>query len=235
MHLYADRVTTTPRPTRLIYVDDSGAEVTGFATFSWIEVPLDEWGAALEEVLEWRSDLTRVHQIPKHFELHATKFANGRGAPSLDPTWNVRKAHRSAVLDEAFARFATWSWLRAGTVYSESALRRVAFAKERARVYAELIGHLDDRLAAAREWGLLVMDGDGTDTSYITAHRELPIRTRSLIEDPAFQHSSRSQWVQIADVIAYAAYQKLVAIPEKQFAWGWYDSLGDRAEAAREV
>ncbi|MGP9613777.1 DUF3800 domain-containing protein [Brachybacterium sp. AOP42-B2-9] len=54
--------------------------------------------------------------------------------------------------------------------------------------------------------GLLVMDGDGTDTSYIAAHHELPIATRSLLEDPGSQHSSRSQWVQIADLIAYAAY-----------------------------
>lgn len=79
------------------------------------------------------------------------------------------------------------------------------------------------------------MDGDGTDTSYISAHRELPIATRSLIEDPAFQHSSRSQWVQIADLIAYASYQSLIRIEEKKFAWEWYSSLDARGGELTEV
>lgn len=223
------------RPARLIYVDDSGAERSGFATFSWIEVSLDDWSTGLAQVLRWRSHLTKTHGIPKNYELHAVNFANGRGNPSVNDAWNRRKAHRSAVLDEAFDRFASWTWLRAGTVYSSTQLRREDFAGERARVYGELVQLLDRRLEEAGEWGFLVMDGDGTDSSYITAHRQLPIASRSLIEDPAFQHSYRSQWVQLADLTAYAAYQSLVRVPEKRFAWEWYGALGDRGDEPVEV
>lgn len=224
------------RSTRLFYVDDSGAERTGYATYSWIEVAIDDWRFALEDVLEWRSHLAREYGIPKNYELHAVNFANGRGNPStFGDEWNRRKAFRSMVLDEAFERFRSWSWLRAGTVYSQSDFRRDTFARERARVYGELVHEVDDALTAAREWGLLVMDGDGSDGSYITAHRSLLLSTRSLVEDPAFQHSSRSQWVQLADLVAYAAYQSLQRAEEKRFAWDWYDRLGPQTSAPRRV
>lgn len=222
------------RPTRIIYVDDSGAEATGYATYSWVSVTLDDWRDALTEVLAWRQHLTTAYGIPKHYELHATQFANGRGNPSLNESWNRRKAYRSAVLDEAFAWFASWEWLSVGSVYSQTSLRRDAFGRERSRVYNRLVHHLDAQLSTAGEWGTLVMDGDGTDTSYISAHRELPIATRSLLEDPAFQHSSRSQWVQIADLVAYAAYQSLAQIEAKRFAWSWYSKLGARGSEAIE-
>lgn len=79
------------------------------------------------------------------------------------------------------------------------------------------------------------MDGDVSDGSYITAHRGLLLSTRSLVEDPAFQHSSRSQWVQLADLIAYAAYQSLQRADEKRFAWDWYERLGAQATAPQSV
>lgn len=219
----------------MIYVDDSGAETAGYATYSWVSVTLDDWREALADILDWRQDLANAYLIPKNYELHAVKFANGRGNPSRDEGWNRRKAHRSKVLAETFERFSSWRWLRAGTVYSTTTLRRDHFAREKSRVYGELVHRLDAQLSAAGEWGLLVMDGDGTDTSYIAAHRELPIATRSLLEDPGFQHSSRSQWVQIADLIAYAAYQSVARIEEKRFFWEWYGMLENRGADAIEV
>ncbi len=80
-------------------------------------------------------------------------------------------------------------------------------------------------LTAAGELGILYMDGDGTDRSYVAAHRELKLATRSLIEDPAFQHSHSSHLVQFADLVAYAGYQHVLQLPEKRFAWPWYPSL----------
>ena len=94
---------------------------------------------------------------------------------------------------------------------------------------------VDARLREDGELGLLVMGGDGTDGSYYAAHRDLALETRALVEDPAFQHSHRSQWVQIADLVAYAAYQHLVRLPEKQFAWEWYGTLGERVHGTFEV
>lgn len=219
---------TRPRPTRVIYVDDSGAESTGMATFSWVSLLLDEWRDALGEVLAWRRHLTATYDIPKQYELHATKFANGRGNPSLDAEWNRRKAHRSTVLDETFDRFARWHWMRVGTLCAAQSTRRENYRSTRQRAYASLVKELDSSLARDGEWGILIMDGDGTDTSYVSAHRELPLARRSLLEDPAFQSSARSQWVQVADLVAYAGYQSILRIPEKEFAWSWYETLSPR-------
>jgi hypothetical protein len=213
---------------RLFYVDDSGAEETGYATFSWIEFLIDDWKTGLRQVLDWRKKLQSEYQIPVLYELHATKFANGRGDPSLDAAWNRSKANRSMVVDDAVAMLASWSWLSVGTVYSHTALRRRRFAVERGRLYVELVQLLDQRLTSAGEFGILVMDGDGSDDSYVSAHRRLPLVTRSLIEDPVFQHSHRSQLVQLADLIAYAAYQHLLQHPGKRFAWPWYPTLTAR-------
>lgn len=212
-------------PLRLFYVDDSGAEVTGFATFSWIEFLVDEWKPGLRQVLNWRKELMTSYQIPTLYELHATKFANGRGNPSLDEEWNRKKSNRSIVMDECVEFLADRPWVGMGTVYSQTTLRRVPFAKERARVYQELVKLIDARLFAAGEIGILIMDGDGTDDSYISAHRSLTLQTRSLIEDPIFQHSHRSQWVQLADITAYSAYQHLLQHDSKRFAWPWYPRL----------
>ncbi|GAA1399051.1 DUF3800 domain-containing protein [Luteococcus peritonei] len=224
------------RPTRLFYVDDSGAERSGIATYSWIELTLEQWRPALCQVLDWRDALDEAHAIPKQRELHAVEFANGRGNPSLlGDEWNRCKPLRQQVMDETFACFAGWSWLRGGTVYSRSRLTRDAFARERGRVYRELVSLLDARLEAAGEWGILVMDGDGSDQSYVQAHRGLPVRRRALIEDPCFQQSARSQWVQVADLVAYAGYQHLARLPHKRFAWDWYPSLAPAMAAPVEV
>ncbi|WP_170301511.1 hypothetical protein [Saccharopolyspora hirsuta] len=32
-----------------------------------------------------------------------------------------------------------------------------------------------------------------------------------------------SQWVQMADLVAYAAYMRLARIPAKAHAWRWFD------------
>jgi len=212
-------------PLRLFYVDDSGAEITGFATFSWIELRIDDWKPGLRQVLNWRKGLMSAHRIPPLYELHATKFANGRGNPSLDEEWNRKKSNRSVVMDECVNFLAERSWVGMGTVYSKTTFRGVPFAKERARVYQELVKLIDGRLLSAGEFGLLVMDGDGTDDSYISAHRSLPLQTRCLIEDPIFQNSHRSQWVQLADITAYSAYQHLLQHESKRFAWPWYPRL----------
>lgn len=215
----------TATPLRLFYVDDSGAEVTGFATFSWIELKVEDWKPGLRQVLDWRKRMMAEHQIPPLYELHATKFANGRGNPSLESEWNRKKSNRSVVIDDFVEFLAGCPWIGIGTVYSETRLRRGNFARERARVYGELVNLIDARLSKAGELGILVMDGDGTDDSYVSAHRSLPLTTRSLIEDPVFQHSHRSQWVQLADITAYAGYQHLLRHEGKEFCWPWYPKL----------
>ena len=61
--------------------------------------------------------------------------------------------------------------------------------------------------------------------SYRQAHRSLRLATRNLVEDPFFQGSHLSQWVQVADLVAHAAYQCVLRAPGKELMWEWYPDL----------
>lgn len=218
--------TAVSSPVRFIYIDDSGAESAGVVAYSWVSVSADHWRGGLAEVLAWRSWMRDEHGIAKNYELHMTNFANGRGNPStFGEPWNRHKKNRSIVLDATFSRFGSWAWMSAGTVYSRTNARRDQYRDERARVYRELIEILEIQLADSGEWGVIYMDGDGTDSIYRRAHRDLEIGTRRILEDPTFQHSHLSQWIQIADIVAYSAYQNILSLPEKTFSWGWWPTL----------
>lgn len=210
---------------RLFYVDDSGAEDTGWIVYAWVECTAAGWRAGLRDWLTLRQTLYREHQIPADHELHATKFVGGRGHPCLDPAWNQKKDLRRVVAEQALATIANSRHLAVGAVYRRLAGRRGwKHANVAAELYAALTRHLDNRLARAGEYGLIVVDGDGTNTSYHAPHRELKLDERHLIEDPFFQDSHRSQWVQMADLVAYTTYQHLLRHHGKEFAWRWYDT-----------
>lgn len=206
----------------MFYVDDSGSTETGLVIYSWIECVVEDWRHGLRAWLDLRKRLYTAHAIPADYELHATKFVGGRGRPSLDEAWNRSKANRSAVAEEALATIAACPQLEVGSVYRRVSRRR-DYGDARAELYERWIDHVDHRLAGVDELGLVYVDGDGTDHRYLAAHRELKLADRHVIEDPMFQHSHRSQWVQMADLVAYAAYQHLARYDGKEFAWGWYE------------
>jgi hypothetical protein len=55
-----------------------------------------------------------------------------------------------------------------------------------------LVAHLDARVGAACELGMIFMDGDGTAAGYYNAHRVLKLAHRNIIEDPLFVPAHRS-------------------------------------------
>jgi hypothetical protein len=209
-------------PLRLFYVDDSGSVVTGFAVYSWIECRAGDWRTGLGEWLSLRRDLYSRYRIPPAYELHATAFLNGRGNPSTDQEWNRSKQARWEAAEQMLAVIGQCPQLTVGTVYRRTDARGHAYQGQRTQLYERLVEHLDARLAAAGELGMLIMDGDGTDAGYYAAHRGLKLARRSIIEDPLFQSSHRSQWVQMADLAAYVAFQSLLRHPAKSFCWDWY-------------
>lgn len=144
---------------------------------------------------------------------------------------NASKETRRRVMEQALATIGAAPELRVGTVFRLTAARGRAFHRERTRVYDRLVASLDARLGAAGEHGLIFMDGNGTDVSYYAAHRALKLAHRNVIEDPLFQAAHRSQWVQMADIVAYSAYQSLLRHPGKEFAWGWYGQHVGRIDA----
>ncbi|GAA2355095.1 hypothetical protein GCM10010376_92440 [Streptomyces violaceusniger] len=44
---------------RIFYIDDSGAESTGYIVYGWIDVGLEHWSAALRCWLDFRKKLYR--------------------------------------------------------------------------------------------------------------------------------------------------------------------------------
>lgn len=86
--------------TRLFYVDDSGSEDTGLSVFGWVELAIDDWNTVLAAWLEWRHTLYSTVGIASDYELHATKFAGGRGRPT-GTDWDRSKAQRAAVAEDA--------------------------------------------------------------------------------------------------------------------------------------
>jgi hypothetical protein len=210
--------------TRLFYIDDSGSEQTNTAVYAWVELLVPSWREALRGWLDWRHELYRSVGIPADFELHATKFLGGRGRPT-GTSWDEVKSYRAPVMADALRTISALPGLCTGAVFRRTTSRGREYHASKADAYAALVRVLDARLTAAGEFGLIVMDGDGTDPSYRVAHRDLKLATRSVIEDPLFQGSHHSQWVQMADLVAYTAYMHLARIPTKQHTWDWYRDL----------
>ncbi|MFF1830229.1 DUF3800 domain-containing protein [Paenarthrobacter sp. NPDC058040] len=87
-------------------------------------------------------------------------------------------------------------------------------------------------------YAFVSMDGNGTDPSYVDAHRRLPLTSRHVIEDPMFHDSRRSQWIQMADLVAYSAFTHLNRHSGNEFGWEWYNrflSAKDHEEAPRAI
>jgi hypothetical protein len=213
---------TGPVPVRLFYVDDSGAPDTGWIVYSWIECAITDWKVGLRAWLDLRKRMFADHRIPPSYELHAAHLIGGRGEPSTDPAWNRRKRNRSLAMREALATIGDTPVLGVGSTYRLTSARGSDYGRERGEVYAALVSHLDTRCARSGEYGMIFMDGDGSSHSYYAAHRELKLADRHIIEDPLFQVSHRSQWVQMADLTAWTAYHSLIRLPPRRFAWDWY-------------
>lgn len=214
--------------TELIYIDDSGAKSTGLVVYGWTTVPTHNWNEALGDLLALRQHLEEAYAIPKRYELHATKFVGGRGNPSLDVSWNRIKRNRPLVVDEMIEVISGSPWMTIGSIASSVYGTRRHYQHEKLRAYGELINMLDSWLDARGAVGIIIMDGDGSDRRYTTAHRSLNLKTRNIIEDPFFINSHTSQWIQVADLIAYSAYQCVLHSPAKEFTWDWYPRLKAR-------
>ena len=77
----------------------------------------------------------------------------------------------------------------------------------------------------------MIIDGEGGGDSscrgYVRLFRSLNLSGRQLVGEPFFQPSDQSQWIQIADIVAYTAFQSVARRPGREFCWTWYEDYID--------
>lgn len=84
------------------------------------------------------------------------------------------------------------------------------------------MARFEQELADSQTLAIVFVDGDGSDPSYRTAHRELKLADRRVIEDAIHLDSRTSQLVQMADLVAWSANACIDQHRNNEFAWDWY-------------
>ncbi|GMA36842.1 DUF3800 domain-containing protein [Demequina litorisediminis] len=172
-----------------------------------------------------RKEFYRDHQVPPSAELHATKYVNGRTSitTAFSDDLEERKALGRAIAERCLETLASQPAISTGAVYRRTEAKGRDYHRERGDVYRNLVHRWDAEHRAADTYALVSMDGDGSDATYLNAHRSLPLDTRHVIEDPMMHDSKSSQWVQMADLVAYSVFTHLNRHPNNEFGWDWYE------------
>lgn len=218
----------------MIYIDDSGRPQSGHAVYGWIEFSPDRWRSVLRSWLDTRKRLWREYGIPVTQELHTTEYVNGRGRISKHiPERHVHDGHEylkdfgREVAVECLDTLRSTEGLTVGSVYRHG--EPTALAQTKRELYADLVTRIEHELAQSDSLGLIFMDGDGSDSSYRTTHRNLALAERRVIEDAIHIDSSGSQLVQMADLVAWSAHATIDSHTKNVFAGDWYaDYLSER-------
>ena len=214
---------------RMIYVDDSGHPQSGMAVYGWIEFHPDHWATVLRNWLDTRKMLWREFGVPVVEELHTTAYANGRDR--ISKRLPDRHIHNGVEYWKDFGRevattcldtLRSTEGLRVGAVWRQGPPAQLAQTRQDA--YAALIARIEEELEADDSLAIVFMDGDGSDPSYRTVHRSLPLGRRRVIEDAIQADSRTSQLIQMADLVAWSANAHIDRHPNNDFASGWYST-----------
>lgn len=212
---------------RMIYVDDSGYPQSGLVVYGWVEFAPDRWTTVLRSWLDTRKRLWREWGIPVTQELHTTDYVNGRGR--ISSRFPDRHRHNGVeywkdfgrdVAAECLETLRSAEGLTVGAVVRRGDPQR--FAQTRHDAYVALVDRFESELSTADAIGMVFMDGDGSDSSYRTAHRSLKLDERRVIEDAIHLDSKHSQLEQMADLVAWSAFAATDRHPGNEFAWEWY-------------
>lgn len=216
-----------PTLDRLIYVDDSGHPSTGLAVYGWIEFSPDRWRSVLRGWLDTRKRLWRESGVPVTEELHTTQYVNGRGRISKHVPDKFTRDGRElwkdfgrTVATTCLETIRCSEGLETGAVYRRGAPADLAQTKR--SLYADLVTKFEGELEERDSLAMVFMDGDGSDTTYRTTHRNLSLDQRRVIEDAIHLDSTGSQLIQMADLVAWVANATIDGHPKNAFAGNWY-------------
>ncbi|WP_162002523.1 DUF3800 domain-containing protein [Streptomyces sp. CB01881] len=211
---------------RHFYLDDSGAHDQGIWLYAWMGVPASDEARFVDEIDAFRAGLLAEYGIPVEFELHATKFLTGHGRPGGK---ELAPMHRKHIAQHMLDLLDAQPDLSVGAVFAHRPLRYRRLMNE---AFTGTLRRIDAQLEAAREYGRLVIDGDGTNPLYQAVFDEVrPARITGLGFAPAHE----SQLIQFADLVAYTAFQRLLRAPRRAFMHHWYPTHLAKAHGPERV
>lgn len=224
---------------RIIYIDDSAEPRSNLAVFGWIEISPENWNETLEKWLAVRRQMFRKFGVPPTKELHATNFVHGRGRVAKSPPspyivdgqtqW---KELGRDLAEHCLSELQSIQGLKVGSVYRNYGSLNERQAKE--SLYRDFVYQYSEQLVATNSLAIFFVDGDGSDPMFRKAHRSLDLKDRRIIEDSIQLSSTHSQFIQIADLVAYCALAQIDRASNNEFAWGWYSKYLAHRDPNRE-
>jgi hypothetical protein len=211
-------------PLRLYFVDDGGDARTT-TCFAALGIDLSHASAANQQWRNLRADLfadARL-EIPVDSPLHSVKLAGARGRYVHRSRSTDRVTHRKhcqEVILRGLQTIADMPGARVRAVYRETD----DYGRDRPALYGALLRRLNAELAQQETYGVVIVDGDGTEDALRRAHHDLPEAERHIIGDPIFRPAHELDLLQAADMLAYAAYQSIAKRPSREFMWHWFGS-----------
>lgn len=206
----------------LFYIDDSGNEDTGWL-WTALGHPVELWTEHLRRWLAFRSWLYKQHRIPARFEVHSQVWlsaepAKGTSDEQIDlvrdddgeliEVLRRGRAHRRLrfeIFEKGLKTIGSLPGAALLTTHTPTSTGRAKID-----LYDDLLCFLEEFLSIERGHGTLVVDGLHDSGGHIrAAHRALLINRRRILEDASHRSSADSQFLQMADMCAYAALQSI--------------------------
>ena len=189
-----------PKSMYFIYIDESYDEV--HYCYSALFVPVFKWNDIFEEVFQWRKKLRNEYKIPFEYELHATKFISGSGAPHN----NRDKDFRANIFNESFHFFNSLSNIYVIAGITGNKVKHL-------KLFNQLLNQIETSLREKNAFGVLICD-EGNERKLIstvrrkrkkitTSSEPLNLSLERIVEDPLFKTSTSSYFIQITDFISF--------------------------------
>lgn len=228
------------------YVDESGDEdLLAVSTFS---IPLLRkkgtewhitWDAEFEKIRTLRRWLRDVHGVPIRKELHAVKLVSGRGR--YGRRQQLSRASGAALYKRILSQLSflpessiiTVVGRRRATLYGHTALNALSYAlfqrMQRASLRKNGMTFFDEGhgeyLKIYRKARVFLPTGSsrgGWESGALSENKPMT----SFFKDANFKRSQHSWYIQIADLVAYAAFLKAKARIGSLTAWQQALGLG---------